>query len=344
MKSTVIIESSYKKLLQEIVQNMQKTNESITRSKVEMCWTIGKLVEEHLQQNSLASYGNNLIKQLEKDAQISRAGLYRMRNFYQSYPQLPDNDPQLNWSHYKILSQAEDKTQRKYLENLIKKKGLSVSELANQVQKVNVEKTIEQSVELSFKRGQLFTYPVIEVGSKKMIDLGFHIFQKYDGKFEKGDILESFASSHLPTKVSSSSLIKDAVARLDVNKAQTIAEEQFSFAKTTRAKKKMHTYKAFVQKVVDGDTLNVVVDLGFNIFHKEIIRLAKINAPEKGTPAGEKATKKLKDILSGVDNLVIRTNKTDIYGRYVADIFLENEEGKYLNQMLLDCGVVVAFS
>ena len=99
-----------------------------------------------------------------------------------------------------------------------------------------------------------------------------------------------------------------------------------------------------VTKVVDGDTVYGDVDLGFNIFHKEIIRLSKINAPEKGTPAGEKATKKLKDILSGVGNLVIRTNKTDIYGRYVADIFLESEEGEYLNQMLLDCGVVVAFS
>ena len=45
-------------------------------------------------------------------------------------------------------------------------------------------------------------------------------------------------------------------------------------------------------------------------------------------------------MLKEVRTLVIKTAKTDIYGRYIADVFLEEEQGEYLNQKLLDLGVV----
>ena len=114
--------------------------------------------------------------------------------------------------------------------------------------------------------------------------------------------------------------------------------------------KNLHTYKAYLEKVVDGDTLRVVLDLGFKIYHKEILRLAKINAPERGTTDGDKSTKALEKVLKNVKFLIIKTNKIDIYGRYIADVFFsENDEedaqkvadeGIYLNQRLVDLGVV----
>ncbi len=119
--------------------------------------------------------------------------------------------------------------------------------------------------------------------------------------------------------------------------------------------KRDYTYKAELERVVDGDTLHVKIDLGFRIFHREILRLAKINVAEANTAEGKKATASLKKILANVKFLILRTNKTDIYGRYVADVFLAREgevnsdpqkvadEGVYLNQMLLDLGLAVRF-
>ncbi len=125
--------------------------------------------------------------------------------------------------------------------------------------------------------------------------------------------------------------------------------------KVSAAKKSDYTYKAELERVVDGDTIHVKIDLGFGIFHREILRLAKINAAESDTPEGKKATACLKKILESVPFLIVKTNKTDIYGRYVADVFLAKKnalnskpqqvanQGEYLNQTLLDLKVVQKF-
>ena len=115
----------------------------------------------------------------------------------------------------------------------------------------------------------------------------------------------------------------------------------------------LHTYKAYLDRVVDGDTINVTLDLGFKIRHKEILRLAKINSPEAETFEGKKSSDELKKILAEVPFLIVKTNKTDIYGRYVADVFLAGkgetdagkvaEEGVYLNQLLIDSGAAEVF-
>ena len=119
------------------------------------------------------------------------------------------------------------------------------------------------------------------------------------------------------------------------------------------SKNQLHTYKAKLDRVVDGDTITVIFDLGFNIRHKEIIRLAQINAPELKTFAGQESKRKLEEILKNVEFLVIKTNKTDIYGRYIGDVFFSQtgekdaqkiaDEGIYLNQMILDFGLAEAY-
>ncbi len=108
-----------------------------------------------------------------------------------------------------------------------------------------------------------------------------------------------------------------------------------------------------MDRVVDGDTIHVTLDLGFKIRHTEILRLAKINAAEAGTAAGKRVTAALVEILKDAPFLIVKTNKTDIYGRYVADVFFgeKNEtdlqkvadSGLYLNQLLLDQKLVELF-
>ena len=80
------------------------------------------------------------------------------------------------------------------------------------------------------------------------------------------------------------------------------------------------------------------------------MRLAKINAAEAETKEGKKATAALKKILKDSSFLIVRTNKTDLYGRYVADVFFGKgspkkvaENGEYLNQLLLDRGLVEVY-
>jgi endonuclease YncB( thermonuclease family) len=69
---------------------------------------------------------------------------------------------------------------------------------------------------------------------------------------------------------------------------------------------------------------------------------------------GKKSAEALKEILQGVEFLIVKTNKTDIYGRYVADVFFVQgggkvnaqkvaDEGVYLSQLLLDKGLVEVY-
>jgi endonuclease YncB( thermonuclease family) len=129
--------------------------------------------------------------------------------------------------------------------------------------------------------------------------------------------------------------------------------EKFLLTKSDLPTNQLHTYKSYVERVIDGDTLHVVLDLGFGILHREIIRLAKINAPEIATLEGKKSFEALKKALKDAPFLILKTNKTDIYGRFVADVFVAKKgetdpqktasEGIYLNQLLLDLRVVERF-
>jgi endonuclease YncB( thermonuclease family) len=327
MKSHTITETSYQKLLQKIQEKISKTQQNITRQKVEMAWEIGKLVDENLLENREEAYGKNLILRLEKDVQISESTLYKMRAFYQSYPELPKDEPSLNWSHYRVLAGVADEKDRKDLEYLVKENDWSgdlLQKKVGEIKKKNLAKIAKENsskiVKLNFSRGKLFSYKMAQVkgSSEVCLDLGFKIFHKISSDFAVGEIVESVKNS-----------------------------EKYSLKKSTISTKEMYTYKAFVERVVDGDTLVVSLDLGFGILHEEILRLAQINAPESASKEGKKATKKLKEILKDVEFVVIKTNKSDIYGRYIADVFLGEgdvdeiaSDGEYLSQMLLNSGVV----
>lgn len=89
-------------------------------------------------------------------------------------------------------------------------------------------------------------------------------------------------------------------------------------------KNRLYTYRAFDFRVVDGDTVDCTVDLGFYIYRRIRLRLAGFDAPEvrgEERPLGLKAKDKLKELLSGSEEWVVRTHKsTGIYGRYTAEI------------------------
>ena len=81
-----------------------------------------------------------------------------------------------------------------------------------------------------------------------------------------------------------------------------------------------------LNRVLDGDTIDVTIDLGFELFKKERVRIAGVDTPEKRTKnleekaLGLDATNWLKDKLegaiSGDDDLIIRTELVGGVGKY----------------------------
>jgi micrococcal nuclease len=101
-----------------------------------------------------------------------------------------------------------------------------------------------------------------------------------------------------------------------------------------------------VLKVVDGDTIDVVIDLGFDISFTSRVRLAGIDTPEsRTTDAREKILgKEVKDYLTkaldGATDIVIRTEKADSsekYGRILGWLFI-NRQTDSLNMELVNKG------
>ena len=87
----------------------------------------------------------------------------------------------------------------------------------------------------------------------------------------------------------------------------------------------MYEYRARCERVVDGDTIDVVIDLGLGVFKRERLRLLGINAPEvRGDEreAGKEASRFLCSFIEG-RSIVIRTfkDRKGKYGRYLAVVF-----------------------
>lgn len=105
----------------------------------------------------------------------------------------------------------------------------------------------------------------------------------------------------------------------------------------------MYEYIGTVYRVVDGDTIYMTVDLGFEIFTNLKLRLAGIDTAEIFRPRNEK--EKIHGLMAKkyVEGLVlnkvvrIKTNKTGKYGRWIATVSLL-PNGENLSNLLIDEG------
>ena len=111
-----------------------------------------------------------------------------------------------------------------------------------------------------------------------------------------------------------------------------------------------------IDKVLDGDTIDVTIDLGFDLYKKERVRIAGVDTPEKRTrdleekELGIDATnwlkKKLEDTIAGDgDELTIRTELeggVGKYGRLLGWLYI-NEEQVSLNEQMITEGYAWAY-
>ena len=98
-------------------------------------------------------------------------------------------------------------------------------------------------------------------------------------------------------------------------------------AMTPPSRKSCYNFRVIeINRVVDGDTIDVTIDLGFDLYKKERVRIAGVDTPEKRTrdldekELGIDATnwmkEKLDGAISGDDDLIIRTELVGGMGKY----------------------------
>ena len=127
-------------------------------------------------------------------------------------------------------------------------------------------------------------------------------------------------------------------------------------------RQRLYTYASEVIKIVDADTFDLEIDVGFKTKQEHRVRLRGINAPEVGTSPGRKAKRFVerelgkcvveKPLFKGTRAnrplVVVKTYKLGQYGRYTVDIYylageadpeVIAENGKLLNQVLVDKGL-----
>ena len=106
-----------------------------------------------------------------------------------------------------------------------------------------------------------------------------------------------------------------------------------------------------VLKVVDGDTIDASIDLGFDISLEKRIRLAGIDTPESRTTnvkeksMGLESKEWLKKTLEGAKDILIKTelpDSTEKYGRIIGHLFINGQETSLNNQMIYE-GYALAY-
>lgn len=95
----------------------------------------------------------------------------------------------------------------------------------------------------------------------------------------------------------------------------------------------MYEYRAVVNDVIDGDTVDLTVSLGFHMTFSSRFRLYGINTPEsygaEASDAGRNAKERVKALLPKGASVMLRTerDKTEKYGRYLGTIFCLDDKG-----------------
>jgi micrococcal nuclease len=91
----------------------------------------------------------------------------------------------------------------------------------------------------------------------------------------------------------------------------------------------MYEYKIIVTRVIDGDTVDASIDLGFNTLVRRRLRIAGIDTPETRTrnlkekELGLKAKKFVVDAVESAKTVIIKSYGEDKYGRVLADLYCD---------------------
>ena len=313
------------------MNNLIKTNSYITlvndiaeiyngarKALVESYWQIGRrIVEQEQQGESNAAYGKELVERLSEDLSdkfgsgFSERNLYKMRQFYLAHKISPPA-AELSWSQHVELLPVTNKAIKQRLERQIVCDHLSRRQIRREVRRIET--------------------------------------QKRNPAQDKTKVILPQPARQQPLQCYGL-IAPDKLAR---SRGTVVVDCGFNiWREIDRKDAKLHgqpsyTYPAKVESVIDADTVWVIVDCGYRTLTRQKLRLHLIDAPERRTPEGEKATRFVRRVLGKNPDIVICTHHYDKYARYLVDIFYLPDstdpkaiyaQGIYLNQQLLDKGL-----
>lgn len=219
---------------------------------------------------------------------------------------------QLSWSHYKELLLVDDSAVRLKLESQAFKEKWTKREMLERVKlalagrpEKSESENEKESTKDRLKRPlmRLYLYRTLQNFSPDLepripnLDLGFSIRLKVNNDY--------------PLK-------SNALVDLSKLKVGSVIESRKKggsyYFESVYSAKEMFTYKAYLERVVDGDTLLVTIDLGFSVFIEQRLRLRGLDAPELGTSKGNATKKCVESRLKDCDSkLTVRINTIGIW-------------------------------
>jgi len=331
-----------RKIKDEIVRGRRTIEESYRREVLQTHWNIGQILEKPFA--SMPEYRPErarMVARLAKDLNRPASFFYDLLKFYRFYPVIPKTS--LSWTHYVHLIRVEEETKRKKFEKKAVDERLSSQNLyqlifAEKIEKKKKEESKQLEIlakpgTLPCVRGKLYRYRCLFrkdipcAKTQALVDMGFGFLRTID--------IPDWKSNGSPTPI-----------RSYKNK------NGYFVRRATKHPEYLYTYRATVTRVIDGDTLILNIDLGFDSWVEQKLRLRGIDAAETSSALGIAAKDYVKKICDRAKFVVCKTYKEDKYGRYLADIFYclnekdpENvaQQGKYLNQELIDQGYAAIF-
>ncbi len=305
----------------KLVDDISRLYANARRVQLRFAWETGRrIVVEEQNGEMRAAYGAELILKLSKSLTqkygpgFSENVLLRMRQFFLLNP-IPPTSVELDWSDYIELLPVKDEKIRKKLAQRILKENLNSRQIRQLVRAIR--HTPQESSS---------SLPPL----KRPADLK----------------LNTFAISPLRAK------LKDGEVLVDCGFFVCFPATKEELKGVNLTDVMSYTYAATIDRVIDGDTLLALIEVGFGIIVRDRLRLRGVDPPEVGTPEGDRAKRFVEKLLPAGATVVIKSHKwkTDPHGRFVADIFYKEgcedaetiiKDGTYLNQELLDKGYAV---
>ena len=117
----------------------------------------------------------------------------------------------------------------------------------------------------------------------------------------------------------------------------------------------MYIYNIKLDRVVDGDTIDAIIDLGFNVSVKKRVRFMGVNTPESRTrdleekARGLAAKDRVKQLLEGTNKIQLTSHGVGKYGRCLGELYVDMVDGKEsltmisINELLIKEGHAVEY-
>ena len=287
---------------------------------------IGEMIDSHLLQNEpRAEYGREVIVRLAEDLRVANQRLYEMLHVFRAFP-ISRSTGKLPWNHYVLLSRVESTSLREaYMEQA------SIGSWSQRTLRDRLRAAQAEGSEGNWnggqppapRRGRPYTYRVLATDENRVVlDLGMRV-------------------EH--------TLILDEPTSFSVDDVIQTSQDGEVFDVVAGEERHLYTFKADVTRVVDADTMWVMVDYGFRFRQPWKLRLRGIDAPELPTEERERAKLWVEKRLCEGATIVITTTKAGSLGGISQICSMGSRRmlgalrrgGKYLNAEMVEEGVAV---